>query len=71
MLRIEKYTSVPYCVIGLKQVDMNANFDLVTNSIRAMPSGAGKRQCRVSVLSFCICVHRIIDKFESILFGTL
>ena len=27
-----------------------------------MPSGAGQRQCRVSVLSFCICVTRFIDK---------
>ena len=27
-----------------------------------MPRGAGTRQCRVSVLSFCICLTRIIDQ---------
>ena len=58
MLRIGKYTSVPSGVIMFKQVDINAPLDLVTNRIRSMPSGAGQRQCRVPVLSFCIYLSR-------------
>ena len=27
-----------------------------------MPSGVGKRQYRASILSFCICLTRIIDQ---------
>ena len=44
MLRIGTFTSVPSRVITVKQVDTNAPFDLVTNSLRVMPrsSGAGK-----------------------------
>ena len=56
------YTSVPSGAITFKRVDINAPFDLVTNRIRSMPSGAGKRQCRVSVLVFCVCLTRIIDR---------
>ena len=42
---------------------MNAPFDLDTNRIRSTPSGAGKRQRRVSVLSLCICLTRVIDNY--------
>ena len=62
MLRIGKQTPVPSRVITFKEVDINVPFDLGTNGIRALPSGAGKRYCRVSVLSFRICLTRIRDQ---------
>ena len=43
MLRIGNYTSVPSRVITFKQVDINVSFNLITNRIRSMPSGAGKK----------------------------
>ena len=56
------YLSAKSRVLMSEQVDISTPFDLVANGIRAMPSGAGKRQCRVSVLSACICLTRIIDQ---------
>ena len=49
-------------MITFEGVDINAPFGLFTDRIRSMPRGAGTRQCRVSVLSFCICLTRIIDQ---------
>ena len=48
-----KYTSVPRRVFAFKEV-VCVPLDLATNTIRALPSGAGKRYCRGSVLSFRI-----------------
>ena len=62
MLRIGQYTSVPSRVITFKQIDINAPFDVVTDKIRSLPSGAGKKQCQASVLSFWICLTRNTDK---------
>ena len=55
-----------------KQVDIiSTPFDLVANGIRVTPSGAGKkRQCRVSILSFGICLTRNIDQLLWFFFGT-
>ena len=58
-------------VITFKRVDIKAPFDLVTNRIRSMPSDAGKRQSRGSVLSFCICLTRIINQILKQFFATL
>ena len=49
-------------VLMFKHVDISTLFDLIANGTRAMPSGAGKRQYRVSVLSFCVCLTRILDQ---------
>ena len=43
MLLIGKYTSGPSRVIPFKEVDKNVPFELVTNRIRALPSGAEKK----------------------------
>ena len=68
----KQYLSAESRVIMFKQTHMRTPFDLVANRIRAMPSSAGKRQCRVSVLSFCISLTRFIDQhFLYHLFGTL
>ena len=58
--RIGKYTPEPSRVITFKEVDINVPIDLVTNGIRALPNDAGKGPCRVSVLSFLICLTRIL-----------
>ena len=59
MLRIGKYTSAPIRDYFFGS-NISTSFDLSTNRIRSMLSGAGKRQCRVSALSFCICLTRLI-----------
>ena len=57
MLRKGKYTSVPSRVITLEQVDISTPFDLSTNRIRSMPTGAGERQCRVSRVGSWISIY--------------
>ena len=56
------YFSISKCqfVATFFKRSINEWFDLSTITIRSMPSGAGKEQCRVSVLSFCICLTRLI-----------
>ena len=62
MLRTEKYSLVPSRVMAINEVDMNVSFDLVTNKIGALTSGAGKRHCQVSIFSSRICLPRILDQ---------
>ena len=51
--------------------NMNTPFDLInsSNGVRRMPSGVGKRQYRVSFLSFRICLARIrLDQLCAVFF---